>query len=336
MAPDYAEFVKFADLWMPVKQGTDSAAFLAMGHVALKEFHINKQDPYFTEYARKYTDLPMQVMLRKDGDRYVSDRFIRASDFDNNLGEDNNPEWKTIVFDAKSNSFICPNGSVGFRWGEEGKWNLLEKNAADQSEIEAELSCIDSRDDVVSVAFPHFTPDEGDVLLRNVPVRKLTIDGEEVLVTSVFDMQVAQYGIDRELGDNLATSYDDETIAYTPAWAAKVTGIKAADLIRTGHEFAENASKTKGKSMVIMGAAINHWYHNDMGYRSIMNLLHICGCVGQTGGGWAHYVGQEKLRPQAGWAPVAFALDWHRPRCCTASGLVAIGASLRQEPHRGC
>jgi nitrate reductase alpha subunit len=39
----------------------------------------------------------------------------------------------------------------------------------------------------------------------------------------------------------------------------------------------------------------------------------MCGCVGQTGGGWAHYVGQEKLRPQAGWAPIAFALDWMRP-----------------------
>jgi nitrate reductase alpha subunit len=70
---------------------------------------------------------------------------------------------------------------------------------------------------------------------------------------------------------------------------------------------------TKGKSMVILGAAINHWYHADMNYRAIMNLLHMCGCVGQSGGGWAHYVGQEKLRPQAGWAPIAFGLDWHRP-----------------------
>jgi nitrate reductase alpha subunit len=39
----------------------------------------------------------------------------------------------------------------------------------------------------------------------------------------------------------------------------------------------------------------------------------MCGCVGQSGGGWSHYVGQEKLRPQAGWAPLAFALDWGRP-----------------------
>ncbi len=313
MAPDYAEYVKFADLWMPVRQGTDSAAFMCMAHVALREFHIDKQDPYFTEYARTYTDMPMQVMLRKDGDRYISDRFLRASDFDNSLGEKNNPEWKTIVYDAKTGSFVCPNGSVGFRWGEEGKWNLLPKNSADQSEIEAELSCIENRDDVVPVAFPHFTPDEDDTLIRNIPVRKLNINGKEVLVTSVFDMMIAQYGIDRGLGDNLATSYDDASVPYTPAWGEKITGVKAADLERTGREFADNASKTRGKSMVIMGAAINHWYHNDMGYRSIMNMLHICGCVGQSGGGWAHYVGQEKLRPQAGWAPIAFALDWHRP-----------------------
>ncbi|MFV0662479.1 nitrate reductase subunit alpha [Denitromonas sp.] len=314
MAPDYAEYVKFADLWMPVKQGTDSAAFLAMGHVALKEFYINKQDPYFQQYARKYTDLPMLVMLRKHDGGYVTDRNLRASDFDGAMGEINNPEWKTVAFDTKTNSYVAPNGSIGFRWGEDGKWNLLEKSGAG-AETELELSCIDNRDDVVSVGFPHFTPGEPALLWKNVPVRKLTLaNGEEALVASVFDLQVSQYGIDRGLGgDNVASSYDDDTVPYTPAWAAKYTGVKAADLERTGREFADNASRTKGKSMVIMGAAINHWYHNDLSYRAIMNLLHMCGCVGQTGGGWAHYVGQEKLRPQAGWAPIAFALDWQRP-----------------------
>ncbi len=315
MAPDYAEFVKFSDLWMPIRQGTDSAAFLAMGHVALKEFYIENQDPYFAEYARKYTDLPMQVMLRKHDQGYVSDRFLRASDFDGALGETNNPEWKTIVYDEKSQAFVAPNGSIGFRWGEDGRWNLLPKNAATQAEISAELSCAGQRDGVVSVGFPHFTPGEDALLYRNVPVRKVTLsNGEEAYVASVFDLQIAQYGIDRGLGGgNVATSYADADVAYTPAWAEKVTGVKAADIERTGREFAYNASKTHGKSMVIMGAAINHWYHNDLSYRAIMNLLHMCGCVGQTGGGWAHYVGQEKLRPQAGWAPIAFGLDWQRP-----------------------
>src|SRR5690606_12884130 len=57
----------------------------------------------------------------------------------------------------------------------------------------------------------------------------------------------------------------------------------------------------------------NHWYHMDMSYRGIISLLVMCGCIGQSGGGWAHYVGQEKLRPQTGWLPLAFASDWVRP-----------------------
>src|SRR5687767_14614045 len=58
---------------------------------------------------------------------------------------------------------------------------------------------------------------------------------------------------------------------------------------------------------------MNHWYHADMNYRGVISLLVMCGCVGQSGGGWAHYVGQEKLRPQTGWTALAFALDWARP-----------------------
>jgi nitrate reductase alpha subunit len=65
--------------------------------------------------------------------------------------------------------------------------------------------------------------------------------------------------------------------------------------------------------MVIIGAGMNHWYHMDMNYRAVINMLVMCGCIGQSGGGWSHYVGQEKLRPQTGWAPLAFATDWVRP-----------------------
>jgi len=65
--------------------------------------------------------------------------------------------------------------------------------------------------------------------------------------------------------------------------------------------------------MVIVGAGMNHWYHMDMNYRGLINMLMMCCCIGQSGGGWAHYVGQEKLRPQTGWQPLAFGLDWQRP-----------------------
>ncbi len=45
----------------------------------------------------------------------------------------------------------------------------------------------------------------------------------------------------------------------------------------------------------------------------MLNLVLLCGCQGVNGGGWAHYVGQEKVRPITGWSTLAFALDWNRP-----------------------
>ncbi|MBN9010869.1 MAG: nitrate reductase subunit alpha, partial [Rhizobiales bacterium] len=90
-------------------------------------------------------------------------------------------------------------------------------------------------------------------------------------------------------------------------------GVKREAIITVAREFATNAEKTNGRSMIIIGAGMNHWYHMDMGYRGVINLLVFCGAVGQSGGGWSHYVGQEKLRPQTGWTPLAFALDWARP-----------------------
>ncbi len=164
---------------------------------------------------------------------------------------------------------------------------------------------------------PHFTANaqQGAINRVKVPAVRVSLGGEvgqrNVLVATVFDLQVAQYGIDRGLGSG-ASSYDDDA-PYTPAWQEKITGVPREQVITVARQFAENAHKTRGKSMVIIGAAMNHWYHADMNYRGVINLLMMCGCIGQSGGGWAHYVGQEKLRPQTGWTALAFALDWIRP-----------------------
>ena len=129
----------------------------------------------------------------------------------------------------------------------------------------------------------------------------------------MFDLLCANYGLDRGFGgEQRRHGYDDDE-PFTPAWAEHVTGVPRDQIIHVAREFASNAEKTNGRSMVILGAGLNHWYHMDMAYRGIINLLVLCGCIGQSGGGWSHYVGQEKLRPQTGWAPIAFALDWNRP-----------------------
>ncbi|MBI1213299.1 MAG: nitrate reductase subunit alpha [Alphaproteobacteria bacterium] len=321
VSPDYSEASKFSDLWLSVKQGTDAALAMSFGHVILNEFHVKSQTPYFLEYGRKYTDFPFLVRLKKNGDTLVPERFVRASDFDGKLGETNNPDWKTVAIDETSGDIVCPRGSIGFRWGEDGKWNLEEK-ASNGAETKLALSLLGRHDKVVPVAFPYFggqatenfvKTDHPDVLERNVPVKTLKLADGETLVASVYDLFLANYGIDRGLGgDHVAKSYDDD-VPYTPAWAEKVTGVKRHDITLVAREFADNAAKTQGRSMVILGAGVNHWYHMDMIYRGIIAMLTMCGCVGQTGGGWAHYVGQEKLRPQPGWTALAFALDWGRP-----------------------
>ena len=322
ITPDYSEASKFSDLWVSPKQGTDAALGMAMGHVILKEFHLDRQAGYFHDYCRQYTDFPMLVRLVEKDGAYVSERLLRASDFEGALGQKEQADWKTVAYDDTSGEIVVPGGSIGFRWGDKGKWNLEEK-AADGKDTRLRLSNIDARDEAAPVAFPYFGnkkhdyftgTDHADTLVRNVPAKRVTLaDGSEALVATVFDLFVANYGIDRGLGgDNVASSFDDD-VPYTPAWQERVTGVPREQAISVARAFADNAEKTHGKSMVIVGAGLNHWYHMDMIYRSIINMLVMCGCVGQSGGGWSHYVGQEKLRPQTGWTNLAFALDWARP-----------------------
>ncbi len=324
ICPDYSEASKFGDIWLAPRQGTDSALAMAFGHVILKEFHVDKPSDYFTDYARKYTDMPCLVRLDKTDKGYQAGRFLRASDLDGALGQSNNPEWKTVAWDEHSDGPVVPNGSIGFRWGESGRWNLEEREA-NGKDVKLRLSLLERRDGVVDVGFPYFggkehelgrfTPNPQDeVLYRRVPVQRITLaDGEEALVATVFDLITAHYGVDRGLDcPNTAKSYDDN-LPYTPAWQEKITGVDPRHVISVARQFADNADKTHGKSMIILGAGLNHWYHMDMSYRGIINMLVFCGCIGQSGGGWAHYVGQEKLRPQTGWQPLAFALDWARP-----------------------
>jgi nitrate reductase alpha subunit len=313
VSPDYGEMVKFADLWLAPKAGTDAALALAMGHVILKEFHLAGRSAYFDRYCRQYSDLPMLVMLTPYESGWVPDRFLRAADLEGALLQENNPEWKTVVFDERTGYLMAPNGSIGFRWGETGKWNLELHDEVSRQPIQPRLTLLDVRDDGVRVGFPNFDAGNASLLWRLVPAKRVvTVDGE-AWVATVYDLLAANYGLDRGLGDDrVAKGYDDD-MPCTPAWAERLTGIKRETIVTVAREFADNADKTEGRSMVIVGAGINQWYHNDMIYRAIINMLVMCGCVGQSGGGWAHYVGQEKLRPLAGWAPLAFALDWHRP-----------------------
>ena len=322
--PDFADTCKFADLWMHPRQGTDAALAMAMGHVIFTEFHVRKPEPYFLDYCRRYTDMPMLVRLERQGDRWIPGRYLRASDFSGALGERSNAMWKTVARDAKTGRIVAPLGSMGFRWGEDGRWNLEPKDAGTGEEVELELSQIERRDEVATVAFPYYAgskstntlygrTDHPQALLRGVPVTKIQLADGEALVATVYDLLLANYGVDRGLGgEHVAKSYDDVD-PYSPAWAEAITGVPRQETITVAREFAETAARTRGKAMILIGASTNHWYHGDMTYRAVIAMLIACGTIGRPNGGWAHYVGQECIRPEEGWATFSFALDWQKP-----------------------
>ncbi|TDQ52973.1 nitrate reductase alpha subunit [Actinorugispora endophytica] len=310
VSPDYSDATKFADEWLAPHPGTDGALAMAMGHVMLKEYFVDGRTENFDRYVKKYTDLPFLISLDERGGRYTPGKFLMADDLPG-AGDGapvENGNWKPVVVDGRTDGIVTPNGTLGHRWGEAGKgrWNL------DLEGVEPRLSLYGDDAETVEVELARFDSPAGagESLVRGVPVRR--VGGR--LVTTVYDLLLAQYGVGRPgLPGTWPTGYDDADEPYTPAWQEAVTSVPAERAIRIAREFADTADKTGGRSMIILGAGVNQWFHGDTMYRAFFTMLLLTGCQGVNGGGWAHYVGQEKCRTQTGWATFASAMDWCRP-----------------------
>ncbi len=281
---------------------------MAMGHVILKEFFVDRQVPYFTDYVKRYTDLPFLVRLEQRDGTYFAGKFLTAEDLGGEQAATENAAFKTVLLDAVTGLPVVSNGSLGHRYGESGvgRWNL------ELADTQPMLSILGTGSDAVEIRLPRFDALDGTGagLVRGVPTRQ--VNGH--LVTTVCDLLLAQYGVVRAgLPGSWPTGYDDPTEPYTPAWQEAITGVSAHAAERTGREFAANAEESNGRSMIVMGAGTNHWFHSDTIYRAFLTLANLTGCQGVNGGGWAHYVGQEKVRPITGYTQVANALDWSRP-----------------------
>ncbi|MDG3015581.1 nitrate reductase subunit alpha [Corynebacteriales bacterium D3-21] len=316
VSPDYADNTKFADEWMPCTAGTDAALAMAMGHVVLKEYFVDKREPFFIDYVQKYTDLPFLIKLEERDGAYVTGKRLMASD----LGDTSEgAELKPVLIDGRTGETAVPNGSLGFRYTEsgKGKWNLDLEGIVPQLSVadgDNRASVAEGQDSgaVAEVLLTRFDTPGGDaeVMHRGVPVRRIA--GH--LVCTAGDLMLAQYGVVRPgLPGVWPTGYDDAAEPYTPAWQAGITGVSAEQATRIAREFADSAVDSGGRSMIIMGGGICQWFHADATYRAVLSLLILTGSMGRNGGGWAHYVGQEKLRPVQGWTQLAMGLDWARP-----------------------
>ncbi|KAG1171012.1 hypothetical protein G6F35_017135 [Rhizopus arrhizus] len=148
-----------------------------------------------------------------------------------------------------------------------GKWNIEEK-ASNGADTRLRLSLAEGHEGIEAVSFPYFGGIETDgwtaapadeVLERNIPVRRLALaDGGDTLVATVYDLLLAQYGVDRGFGGgNVARSFDD-MVPGTPAWQERITGVSRAEVIEIAREFARSADKTHGRSLIIVGAGMDH------------------------------------------------------------------------------
>ena len=285
---------------------------MAMGHVILKEYFVDSLPSFFEGYDKQFTDLPYLVTLDAvAGEPTRPGKYLVAGDIDHPEGGSENQMWKPAMIDTTGRVRI-PRGAIGHRYGEEGlgKWNL------DLGDIDPALTLYRAADgsaaESVEIDLPRFDAADGKVAYerRGVPVVRV---GDR-LVTTVLDLLLAQYGVRRDgLPGVWPESFDDVSVPATPAWQEQHTGVPAAQVTRLAREWAQNAIDTEGRGMILLGAGVNHWFHSDQIYRAILLLTTITGTQGRNGGGWAHYVGQEKIRPVMGFQHLAFALDWQRP-----------------------
>nr|WP_300339303.1 nitrate reductase subunit alpha [Actinomyces sp.] len=329
VSPDYADNTKFADQWLRVAPGTDGALGMAMGHVILSEFHVGQGEPFFLDYMRRHTDSPFLIELEAHDDgAYVPGRFVTADSVPGSAAQDaTRNEFRPLVWDRERGP-ADPGGTLADRFTPqgEGRWNLLMEGVdpvmsmmelcedgthpAPQGSVVEPVEVLLPRFDLPGSATPTGSVG-GGVLRRGVPATRLA-DGR--VVTTVYDLLLANYAVKRAgLPGQWPADYQDATVPGTPAWASELTGVSGPAMIRVAREFARSSIESGGRSQIVMGAGINHYYHADEIYRTILALTSMCATQGVNGGGWAHYVGQEKVRPIAGWSQFAFALDWVRP-----------------------
>ncbi|RLD37080.1 MAG: nitrate reductase subunit alpha, partial [Bacteroidetes bacterium] len=307
-APDFNMVAKYADKWVPVHAGQDGAFWMAVTHIILKEYHHEKQTPYFIDYTKKYTDSPFLVEVNEEDGKLVPGRLLRANTV-KKFKDIEKGEWKFLNIDSKSGDLVCPGGSSGHRWdGKDGNWNMKFEDAETGKKYDPVLTLLENNDEVQQLEFVEYG--KNHAVKRGVPVKHIETVNGKVTVTTVYDLIMAQYGVDRGLGGAYPKTYDEKEAAYTPAWQEILTGIGPKTVLQFAREWARTAETTHGKCSIIIGAGINHWYHNNLIYRAGTMALMLTGCIGVNGGGMNHYVGQEKLAPGDSWGTIMSGKDW--------------------------
>ncbi|MEZ5424117.1 MAG: hypothetical protein R2682_13635 [Pyrinomonadaceae bacterium] len=102
------------------------------------------------------------------------------------------------------------------------------------------------------------------VFKRNVPTRTIETDGGDD------DIRPSDVAVRRgqALGGSLIRKI--MTMRARTRVAGEFSGVEARDGHQVRPRMGYHRRKTEGKCMVIIGAGVSHWYHNNLIYRSAM------------------------------------------------------------------
>ena len=253
LSPDFSQVAKYCDEWIPIQAGQDGALWMAVNHVILKEFYVDRQVPYFLDYLKRYTDLPFLVELDRDGKGYRAGQLLRAKRLARYKDVENG-DWKMLVLDAKSAEPRMPKGQVGLSLGfrkRKASGTSPSEDGLDNSPIDAVLSFIDQSDAVVQVEFDDFA--NGVPEAQRPPWRAACRCGASPprrRGTGDHRLRHADRPVrrgPRPRGRLSRRATTTKTRCYTPAWQERITGIGRETVIRFAREFARNAELTQGK-----------------------------------------------------------------------------------------
>ncbi|MFB8755539.1 molybdopterin-dependent oxidoreductase [Streptomyces nigra] len=236
--------------------GTDGALALAMGHVVLKEFFVDRESEFFAEHARRSTDLPFLVRLEERGEgTYAPGTFLRAADL-GRRGE--HAACRAVVLDEATGRAAVPEPGVTVP-----VLSLYGREVSAGAEV----------------LLPHFdAAGRAGVVRRGVPVTRLG-GASGPLVTTVFDLLLACYGVVRpELPGRWPQSYADADSPGTPAWQETQTSVPAATCARIAREFARTAERSGGRCVILTGDGTRRPFHADTLDRALLALLALTGC----------------------------------------------------------
>ena len=222
------------------------------------------RSPYFDDYARRYTDLPMLVMLMSTccptADHPGARPLPARQRLQRQAGSGQQPGMEDPGLRPGRQRSCRRNGAIGFRWGPEGradagKWNLEAREARQEARRAPAPVGAGGRGpahEVAEVAFPTSAASQTRTSPttrrgRDPPVRACRSRAcawarpARSACAGRHRVRPAGGAVRHRPRPGPRRGQLRRQRPYTPAWQEAITGVPRAQLITVARQFAENA-----------------------------------------------------------------------------------------------